>query len=37
MSVELFSDKGELGQFASNGGYSDLIAASQKDPVLKKF
>ena len=37
MSIELFSDKGELGQFASNGGYSDLIAASQKDPVLKKF
>lgn len=37
MSIELFSDKGELGQFASNGGYSDLIAASQKDSVLKKF
>lgn len=37
MSLELFNDKGELGQFASSGGYSDLIAASQKDPVLKKF
>jgi Putative phage serine protease XkdF len=37
MSVELFSPDGELGQFASSDGYSDLIAASQKDPVLKKF
>ena len=37
MSIEVYSRSGSLGQFASNKGYSDLIAASQKDPVLRPF
>ena len=37
MSVELHNASGELGQFASSGGYSDLIAAAQSNPTLRKF
>lgn len=37
MSVEVFDEEGELGPFASNSGYSDLIAASQDNPALKRF
>ena len=37
MSVEIASGKKSLGQFASNRGYSELIAESAHDPVLKKF
>lgn len=44
MSVELATEKyldgkgeGLLGQFASNKGYSDLIAAAKKYPAFEKF
>lgn len=37
MSVELAGEKGLLGPFASNAGYTALLEASQSDPTLKKF
>lgn len=37
MSIEVSNSSGCLGQFASNSGYTDLIEASQKNPILKKF
>lgn len=37
MSFEVVNESGSLGQFASNKGFSDLIAASQKDRTLKAF
>lgn len=37
MSIEVSNKTGCLGQFASNAGYTDLIEASQKNTLLKKF
>lgn len=37
MSIELGNAAGSIDQFASNKGYSDLIAASQNNAVLKQF
>jgi hypothetical protein len=37
MSVELANETGVLDQVASNGGFSDLVAASKGNRVLEKF
>jgi hypothetical protein len=37
VSIEVASSSGSLGTFASNGGYSDLIKATESDSVLSKF
>jgi hypothetical protein len=37
MSVEVVGKSGSLGQFASNAGYSDLIAACKDDKILDGF
>lgn len=37
MSVEAANATGAIGQFASNKGHSDLIAAAQNNAVLKQF
>jgi hypothetical protein len=37
MSYEVASEAGSLGQFASNCGYGDLIAASASNETLKEF
>jgi hypothetical protein len=37
MSYEVIGDIGSLGQFASNRGYGDLIAAGSRHPPLKQL
>ena len=37
MSVELANEAGVLDQVASNGGFSDLVAASKGNCVLEEF
>ena len=37
MSIEVATENGSLGQFASNLGYTELIDATEDNPTLKKF